>query len=73
MVLPEWVISGAPDHAVQQITNTLECWLSHPEELAAARADLEILAETAIQTGAHSRAADAILEVLDTAELRRAA
>ncbi len=52
MILPEWVISGAPDNAVQEITDTLDRWLSHPGQLAAAKADLELLSESTIQTGA---------------------
>ena len=73
MVLPEWIISGAPDKALEQITGTLDNWLSHPEYLSAARADLERLCNSAIETGATARAADVILENLDAPQLRRAA
>jgi lipid-A-disaccharide synthase len=73
MVLPEWIISGAPDNAVRQITSTLDNWLSHPHQLAIAHADLDNLCDTAIQTGANARAADAIMEVLEAKEQRRAA
>ena len=66
MVLPEWVISSAPDSAVQEITDTLDGWLSDPRQLAAARAELELLAETSLQTGASARTADVILEVLNS-------
>ncbi len=73
MVLPEWVISGSPDPAIQQVTTTLGHWLSHPEQLAAARAELECLCDSVIETGAHSRAADAIVEGLDAPKVRKAA
>jgi len=73
MVLPEWIITGNPDASVEQITNTLSSWLSNPAELAAAKVDLENLSAKAIQTGANSRAADAILAALEAQEMRRAA
>lgn len=73
MVLPEWIISGAPDQAIDQITNTLDQWLSHPEQLALARNELETLRETALQTGANARAADAIVKVLEVPAQSKAA
>ena len=73
MVLPEWIIAGNSEAAIQQITNTLDGWLSHPEQLALAEADLQAVADTATQTGASSRAADAILNSLEPKEIRRAA
>jgi len=73
MVLPEWIISNAPDRAVRQIIGTLDDWLSEPQHLAAAKAELENLCDTAISRGANSRAADAILEAIGTNDLCRAA
>lgn len=73
MVLPEWLISGSADKAVEEITDTLDGWLSQPDKLAAAQAELELLSETAIQTGANSRTADAILDAMDREEQRRRA
>ncbi len=73
MVLPEWVISGAPDAAVQEITKKLDDWLSHPRQLATARAELKMLSETTLQTGASARTADAILEAITSATECKAA
>ncbi len=73
MVLPEWVISGAPDSAVDEITNTLDGWLTDPRQLAAAKAELELLSESVIQTGASARTADCILQALESTAQCRAA
>ncbi len=66
MVLPEWIVTGNPKTAIQQMANTVDGWLSNPLQLAAAKADLETLCETAIQTGANAHTADAILEALES-------
>ena len=67
------VSRGPANDAVEEFTNTLDAWLSHPLQLEAAKSELESLKETTLQTGANARAADAILEVLQPATQSRAA
>lgn len=72
-LLPEWVVAWTPQRDLQEITATLDGWLSDPQKLQAARAELSRLHEDVVQTGATARTAEAILDRLKASRTRRAA
>jgi lipid-A-disaccharide synthase len=66
-VLPEWVISGSPRRAVEEISATLCGWLSNPRLRTQRIVELRELRDAVMRTGASRNTAAAILRCLPPA------
>ena len=66
-LFPEDVIVLRPKRSVENLTQYLDDWLTHPEKLAAVREQLGELCRSVASTGATARTAEAILRKLSTA------
>ncbi|MCP4195422.1 MAG: lipid-A-disaccharide synthase [Planctomycetaceae bacterium] len=73
MLLPEFYPQGDGAAVIEQVTNKLSSWLNDEKELNGVRTDLVKLRRQVAETGATSRAAEAIVRHLNHASLSRAA
>lgn len=72
-IMPEFPFYKRVAESTARITAQLDDWLSHPDSLAAAKAELETLADEVVQPGGVSNAADAIIRQLGLPESSRRA
>ena len=72
-LIPEYVVAGNPQPVIQEITQTLNSWLSDPEQLGAVRDKMQAVRDEFVHTGATRRTAEAILNRTRSQQERRAA
>lgn len=72
-VMPEFPFMGNPQPIIRQMTDIVDGWLSDPQQLAQAKAELSGLRLQYLKTGATARTADAILKKLQLPSSHRTA
>ena len=72
-VIPEWIVSWTPQRDLEEITATLDGWLSDPARCEAVAAELSALRDHTAAPGATARAAEIILNRTSRPAMRTAA
>ena len=72
-LMPEIVLAGRPERAIQRMAQVLIEWGTRPQKRESARAELDELARRAAVTGATARTADLLLTVSALSDASRRA
>lgn len=72
-IMPEYFVASSERHLATWLARDLNAWLANPQALESVKAEFDQLRKSVYETGATTRAASAILKLLNTTDEERLA